>query len=327
MMLRVSAMTANNPSPAFLDASRPDTPDLVVPQGVVPFYLDHRPVRGRLVRPGVLTDTLLTRHDNPDAVLRLAGEALALVAALASSLKFKGSFSLQVKGDGPVSLLLADCTDSGALRFHARSDDEQVAELLKTTPNPTASQLLGKGYIAFSVDQGPDTDIHQGIVEMNGESLSEMAAHYFATSEQHACWVRLFCEKTPAGWRSGALVMEKIAMDGGVDNDITTEDGDDAWETAVTLATTLTAREVLDDSLSSGDLLYRLFHAEGLIAGQPRALAFGCRCSRARLSGILETFPLDDLDHMAQDGTITMNCSFCNHSFHFQRDEIGGKAA
>lgn len=76
--------------PAFLDTSRPDTPDLVVPQGVVPFYLDNRPVRGRLVRPGVLTDTLLTRHDNPDCVLRLAGEALALVAALASALKFQG---------------------------------------------------------------------------------------------------------------------------------------------------------------------------------------------------------------------------------------------
>lgn len=88
-------MTTTPPSPAFLDASRPDTPDLVVPQGILPFYLDQRPVRGRLVRPGVLTDTLLTRHDNPDVVLQLAGEALALVAALASSLKFQGSFSLQ----------------------------------------------------------------------------------------------------------------------------------------------------------------------------------------------------------------------------------------
>lgn len=314
-------------TPAFLDTNRPDTPNLVVEQGVVPFYLASRPVRGRLVRPGVLTDTLLTRHDNPDVVLRLAGEALALVAGLASALKFRGSFSLQAKGDGPISLLVADCTDAGALRFHVRSDDEKVAALLRDHPHPTAAQLLGGGYLAFSVDQGPDTDIHQGIVEMNGESLSEMAAHYFATSEQHACWVKLFCAKTEAGWRAGALVMEKIATDGGTTATLTPEEGDDAWETAVTLATTLTAREVLDDTLSSADLLYRLFHAEGLMAGQPRALAFGCRCSRARLSGILETFPLDDLDHMAQDGTITMNCSFCNHSFHFQRDEIGGRAA
>ncbi|AXY22361.1 Hsp33 family molecular chaperone HslO [Komagataeibacter saccharivorans] len=320
-------MTSNISSPAFLDSSRPDTPDLVVPQGVVPFYLDQRPVRGRLVRPGVLTDTLLTRHDNPDAVLQLAGEALALVAALASSLKFQGSFSLQAKGDGPVSLLVADCTDSGALRFHARSDDEQVAALLRTTPNPTAGELLGKGYIAFSVDQGPDTDIHQGIVEMTGESLSDMATHYFATSEQHACWVRLFCGKTEQGWRAGALVMEKIATAGGIETTLSAEQGDDAWETATTLATTLSAREVLDDRLSSADLLYRLFHAEGLIVGQPRALAFGCRCSRARLSGLLETFSLDDLDHMAKEGTISMNCSFCNHSFHFQRDEISGKVA
>ncbi|AZV38702.1 heat-shock protein Hsp33 [Komagataeibacter xylinus] len=326
-MKRVCTMTSNISSPAFLDTSHPDTPDLVVPQGVVPFYLDNRPVRGRLVRPGVLTDMLLTRHDNPDCVLRLAGEALALVAALASALKFQGSFSLQAKGDGPLGLLLADCTDAGALRFHARSDDEAVAALLKANPNPTTSDLLGKGYIAFSVDQGPDTDIHQGIVEINGESLSEMATHYFATSEQHACWVKLFCDKTEAGWRAGALVMEKIAMGGGIESDVTPEEGDDAWETAITLATTLTAREVLDDRLGSADLLYRLFHAEGLITGQPRALAFGCRCSRARLSSLLETFPLDDLDHMAKDGTITMNCQFCNHDFHFQRSEISGKTA
>lgn len=63
---------------------------------------------------------------------------------------------------------------------------------------------------------------------MNGESLSEMSAHYFATSEQHACWIRLFCEKTLSGWRAGALVMEKIATDGGVDSTLTSEEGEDA---------------------------------------------------------------------------------------------------
>ncbi|MBE7618132.1 Hsp33 family molecular chaperone HslO [Komagataeibacter sp. FXV2] len=313
-------------TPAFLDTNRPDTPNLVVDQGVVPFYLASRPVRGRLVRPGVLTDTLLTRHDNPDVVLRLAGEALALVAGLASALKFRGSFSLQAKGDGPVTLLVADCTDAGALRFHVRSDDEKVAALLREHPEPTAAQLLGSGYLAFSVDQGPDTDIHQGIVEIKGESLSDMAAHYFTTSEQHACWVRLYCHKGEEGWRAGALILERIATEGGHVSDSAPEDGDDAWETATTLAATLTEAEILDDSLSSETLLFRLFHSEDPCIGQPRALAFGCRCSRARLAGILETFPTDDLDHMAEDGTITMNCSFCNHAFHFQRDEVGRAA-
>ena len=94
-------------APAFLDADRPPVPDLVVP-GVVPFHLPNRPVRGRLVRLGPLAEALLSRHDNTDAVTRLAGEALALVAALATALKFRGSFSLQAKGKGPVGMLVAD---------------------------------------------------------------------------------------------------------------------------------------------------------------------------------------------------------------------------
>ncbi|GBR10027.1 33 kDa chaperonin [Gluconacetobacter liquefaciens] len=312
-------------TPAFLDAHRPDVPDLVIPQGVTPFYLAGRPVRGRLVRLGALADALLSRHDNPDIVLRLAGEALALVGGLASALKFQGSFSLQAKGDGPVSLLVADCTHAGALRFHAHSDDDAVAALAATDPDADAARLLGGGYLAFTVDQGPDTDLHQGIVAMTGTSLSEMATHYFETSEQHACWVRLACTHTDAGWRAAALILERIATEGGIAA-ITPPEGDedDMWSTAMTLAATVTDAELLDDDLSSEALLYRLFHAEDVCADRPRALAFGCRCSRARLSGILETFGREDLDHMAEDGTISMHCAFCNISFRFGRDEVGG---
>jgi molecular chaperone Hsp33 len=84
-----------NDTPAFLDSVRPPVPDLVVPGGITPFFLPGRPVRGRLVRLGALADALLTRHDNHPAVTALTGEALALVAALATALKFRGSFSLQ----------------------------------------------------------------------------------------------------------------------------------------------------------------------------------------------------------------------------------------
>ncbi|ACI51920.1 Hsp33 protein [Gluconacetobacter diazotrophicus PA1 5] len=315
-------------TPAFLDTHRPDVPDLVVPQGVTPFYLAGRPVRGRLVRVGALTDALLVRHDHPDIVLRLAGEALALVAGLASALKFQGSFSLQARTDGPVSSLVADCTHAGALRFHARSDAEQVAALAASEPDADAARLLGAGYLAFTVDQGPDTDLHQGIVEIRGPSLSDMAGHYFETSEQHACWIRLACVHTDAGWRASALILERIATEGGIAAETAPEgDADENWATAVTLAETVTEAELTDDALAPETLLYRLFHSEDVCADRPRALAFGCRCSRARLSGILETFSGDDLDHMAEDGTISMSCEFCNISFRFPRTEIGGATA
>jgi len=311
-------------APAFLDTDRPPVPDLVVPRGVVPFHLPDRPVRGRLVRLGALADALLTRHDNPDPVTRITGEALALVAALATALKFRGSFSLQAKGDGPVGMLLADCTEAGALRGYARPDAERLAALLAEAPEPSAAQLLGSGYLAFTVDQGPDMERHQGIVAIDGPGLSDMALHYFATSEQLRCAIRLACARTEAGWRASALILERIAGAGGIGPDLDEAAQEEAWNTATILAGTVTDAELLDDTLPPERLLYRLFHTEGVAADLPRALAYGCRCSRQRLAGILETFPQDDLDHMAIDGRIVMTCEFCNFNFTFDRAEMRG---
>ncbi|MFM7419424.1 MAG: Hsp33 family molecular chaperone HslO, partial [Alphaproteobacteria bacterium] len=108
---------------------RPPVPDLVVPRAILPFHLDESPLRGRLVRLGPLADALLSRHDYPPAIAQLSGEAMALTAGLAAALKFECSFSLQAKGDGPVSLFLADCTNAGALRGYAKVNQERLAGL------------------------------------------------------------------------------------------------------------------------------------------------------------------------------------------------------
>jgi molecular chaperone Hsp33 len=321
-------------TPDFLDAGRPAVPDLVVPRGVTPFFIPGRPVRGRLVRLGPLADALLTRHDNHPAVTRLAGQALALVAVLGAALKFRGSFSLQAKGDGPLGMLLADCTDAGELRGYARADGDRLAEMLEIDDQPSARDLIGDGYLAFTVDQGPDTERHQGIVSIEGASLSEMAAHYFETSEQLRTLVHLACERTAEGWRAGALILEKIAGEGGLDEQGRTGVGgpdeaahEEAWRTATALAGTLTDAELLDEAVSPELLLYRLFHSEGVEADLSRALSYGCRCSRAKLSGILEGFGPDDLDHMAVGRDIIMTCEFCNMDFRFSRESVRGVEA
>ncbi len=320
----IEAMTTN---PAFLDSARPDVPDIVVPRGITPFYLPGRPVRGRLVRLGPLADALLTRHQNHPVVTALTGQALALTAALATALKFRGSFSLQAKGDGALPMLLADCTESGALRGYARADADKLDALLAAGENPSAAALLGHGYLAFSVDQGPDRERHQGIVSIEGDTLADMALHYFQTSEQLQCTVRLACAKTPLGWRAGALILERVAREGGLDPEMDDDAQTESWRTATALAATLKESELLDDTLQPDRLLFNLFGTEGVAADRNRALAYGCRCSRARLSGILETFPKDDLDHMAVGGDIVMTCEFCNLDFRFGRDEVHGKAA
>jgi molecular chaperone Hsp33 len=311
-------------TPAFLDAGRPPVPDLVVPRGVTPFFLPRRPVRGRLVRLGPLADALLTRHDSDPVVTALTGQALALAAALSTALKFQGSFSLQAKGDGPVTLLLADCTDTGALRGYALTNQERLEALLTVEPSPGAGTLLGKGFLAFTVDPGDGGERHQGIVAIAGASLADMALHYFSTSEQLRCFVRLACARTADGWRASAFVLEKIAGAGGIDPEMNEEAQEEEWRTAAILGATLTDAELLSDDIDPERLLFRLFHNEGVAVDRARALSFGCRCSRARLAGILEGFSNDDLDHMAVDGDIVMTCEFCNYDFHFQRAGVRG---
>ncbi len=311
-------------SPVFLDVGRPPVPDIVIARGVLPFFLPDRPVRGRLVRLGGLTDALLLRHDYHPAVAKLVGQALALAAGLSTALKFRGTFSLQAKGDGPVDILLADCTDTGELRGYARFDAGMLETLLAQSPAPAADAMLGSGYLAFTVDQGGDNR-HQGIVAIEGANLAAMALHYFSTSEQLQCQIHLACEHTDAGWRAGALILEKVAGAGGTAPTLDAEAQDESWRTAIALAATLTDAELLDDALPPEQLLFRLFHTEGVAADRARALSYGCRCSRARLSGILQGFSDDDLDHMSEDGTIVMTCEFCHYDFKFPRTEMHGR--
>ncbi len=309
-----------NEIPDFLDTGRPDVPDLIVPRGVTPFTLADAPVHGRLVRLGPLAEALLARHGHPAAVSRLAGDALALVACLAGGLKFRGSFSLHARGDGPLRTLVADCTDTGALRFYAALAREVPA--IAAAPL-SARDLLGEGHIAFTIDQGAEIDRHQGIVATTGETLADMAGHYYATSAQLAASIHLACAAGAGGWRAGGLILERIAARPGAD----AASDEEGWRTATILAATLSDEELLDDGLAPETLLHRLFETVGLHVGRPRALAFGCRCSRARLAAILEGFPANDLDDMAVGGDIVMTCEFCAVDFRFPRAALRSREA
>lgn len=308
-------------------ADRPDVPDLTIEGAVQPFWLRASPARGRFVRLGPLADAILTRHDNPDAVNALLAEALALTAALAAALKFTGSFSFQARGDGAISMLLADCSDAGALRGYARFDAEKFAALPEA---PSAARMLGGGYLAFTCDAGPDKDRYQGIVPIEGATLAAITQSYFRNSEQTETAIKTAAARTAQGWRGSALILERVAMDGGIDAP-DAETATEAWRTAAILAGTATEAEMLDDALPPQMLLRRLFYEVSPAFPEPRPLSYGCRCTRSKLLGILENFGADDLDHMAEPdaampgGRITMNCEFCNHAFAFARGAFPGR--
>jgi molecular chaperone Hsp33 len=280
-----------------------------------PFQLERSALRGRLVRLGDALDRVLTRHDYPEPVGQLLGELLVLAAALAGGLRFQGTFSLQAKGSGPVSLLLADYTHDGAMRGYARFDAERI------DAGSDIAALLGDGRLALTVDQGDAGAAYQSIVELSGASLTECMQTYFRQSEQLKTGLKIavgrVAENGTWRWRGGGLMVQRLA-----DQPVDDEHQED-WHRTMLLLGTATDAELLDPGLPADALLYRLFHEEGVRVFAPQDLRFGCRCTRERVEKLLQSFPDAEVEEMRQDdGLLVVTCQFCNAGFRFDEAQL-----
>ena len=315
-------------SPEFLVEGRTD--DLVQP-----FQIDRQGLRGRLVRLGATVDAVLHRHAYPEPVARLLGEALVLAACLASSVKYEGVFTLQARGDGALSLLVADVTSEGAMRGYAGYDAEALTALLAQDPQPTVARLFGGGYLAFTVDQGDDTQRYQGIVELQGATLAESVHHYFRQSEQIDTAIKLACGPAGAGadgrlaWRAGALMVQRLPEQRLPEQpplDVEGEPGpgsEEGWRRAVILLGSATAAEMLDPRLTPRELLFRLFHEDGVRVYRPRFLEERCRCGRGRVEKVLASLPREEVESLREDDErLVVTCQFCNRSESFTDAEL-----
>jgi molecular chaperone Hsp33 len=289
---------------------------------VQPFQLDPFALRGRLVRLGPTIDRILAQHDYPEPVATLLGEAITLAILLAGALKYDGVFTLQTKGDGPVRLLVADVKTDGAVRGYAQYDAARLAGTPETVGNPSVRDLLGTGYIAFTVDQGDDTERYQGIVEIIGATLAECAQHYFRQSEQLQAGLKLAVARAgqDGAWRAGGLMLQRVPPEGG--QTPIADDVEDAWRRVMVLMSSATAAELVDPDLPPRRLLWRLFHEEGVRVFQTHSLEARCRCSRERIAGILRAFPADEIEDMRKDPVTTVTCEFCNTRYEFGSDDL-----
>lgn len=285
---------------------------------ILPFQIDPYGLRGRLVRLGSVVDGILGRHAYPEAVSVMLGETVALAACLAGSLKYDGVFTLQTKGDGPIGVLMADVTTAGAVRAYATFDADRVALL---DPADVAARdvprLLGGGYIAFTVDQGTNTDRYQGIVELSGRSLSECTHAYFQQSEQLDAGVMIAAGRREEGWRAGGIMVQRLPYARDLPGRPSEEEYDDLWRTAVTLMSSTRARELIAGDLPPDQLLYRLFHEAGVRAYEAQPVTDTCRCSRERVERVLLSLNGDDLDDMKVDGAVIVNCEFCKREWRY----------
>ena len=286
---------------------------------ILPFQADQAEVVGRLVKLGPTVDTILSRHDYPEPVSQLLGEAVALTALLGAALKFEGKFILQASTDGPVDLLVADYQVPGGLRGYARFSPERLAAL------PPDGRLLGEGHLAMTIDRGMETERYQGVVPLEGETLTEAADTYFRQSEQLPTFIRLAVARhyragsgsRPWTWRAGGLLVQKLTREGGR---VTTSEAaleEEDWTRARALAETVEDHELLDPMLPPDRLLYRLFHEEQVRAYRAIPLESYCSCSRERVDELLRRFSAEDLAEMVVDGEVTVTCEFCNSRYHF----------
>ena len=303
-------------------------------------------VRGRIVRFGAAVDEILRQHEYPEPVSALLAQSVALAALLGSALKFEGKFILQTRSAGPVGMLVADYAtpgeDSrGQVRGYAQFDAAAVESLLAEGRPVPVAKLLGRGHLAMTIDQGSEMERYQGIVALDGESLERAAHEYFERSEQIPTRLRLTAgplvgrgANRPESWRAGAIMIQHLPRQGGA-SPLSVSSGDapegygellvedDRWVKARLLLDTVEDHELLDPTLAPAQLLYRLYHEDGVTVYRPQAVARHCSCSRDRAERIVAHFGPDKLVDMLEDGRVVVTCQFCSTRYEFDPDAIG----
>ncbi|TMJ82345.1 MAG: Hsp33 family molecular chaperone [Alphaproteobacteria bacterium] len=288
---------------------------------ILPFKVEALDLRGRVVRFGPAIDAILSRHSYPAPVAKLLGEGIVLTVLLGSTLKFEGRFILQTQSDGPVRMLVIDYTTPGKVRGCARFDSARVATAIAAGA-ADAGALLGRGHLAMTIDQGPDTARYQGIVALEGKGLRAGAGG----ARHH--------------WRAGGLLLQFLPQSpervqradldpGDVPEgiELPTAPEDDAWVEGRARVASVEDVELLDPDTSAERLLYRLFNERGVRVFRSRDLEAQCSCSRERVERMLRSFPQDDRDHMVENGKITVTCEFCNSTYVFEPMDVAGPAS
>jgi molecular chaperone Hsp33 len=319
---------------------------------ITPFLVDRASVRGRVAKLVNVAQLILSRYDYPEPVAKLLGELLLVASMLSSNLKQDGIFTIQIKGNGLVKLVVVDAVHGGALRGFAEVSDtakkeinnlgsslplglnESIERLGSALPLDLKKLLGDEAYVAITLDPGEGMHRYQGVVALEGESITEALAHYFTQSQQLDVMFRFAVEKkilpgTGAPiWMAGGMMIERLPEAGNhierlgssLPLDSNTSEG---WRYANAIARTVKDEELLDPLLDAQTLLYRLFHEEGVWVYGAQNLSVGCRCSRERILALLKSMPLEERADMLKSGAASVHCQFCNTAEKFSREELG----
>lgn len=290
------------------------------------FNLDNNAFRGRIVRLDNVLSDIFSHQSYPDNIAAAVAETSVLGVLISSLMKFDGIFTLQMQGNGPLSVLVADVTSEGKVRATAKYDAKAIedAQVLRKTEGQIepAPHWLGQGNLIFTIDQGKNTDLYQGVVDLQGKNLAECALRYFKNSEQIDTHLRLFLQKDNTSWKAAGILIQKMPTKGGKDVSDDKDELAELWNEDKILTDSLKQEEIFDEKLSLEDILFRLFHEHQVRVAKENEYHFGCRCSREKLLNTLSSMKKEDIDDMVENGKITATCNFCGQVYSFDKSEL-----
>jgi molecular chaperone Hsp33 len=273
------------------------------------FLFEQFPFRGHLVHLDAAWRALIEHRDYPDAIRDTLGEAVVASVLLAATIKFEGVLSLQLQGDGPVHLLLAQCTSGLGVRGLARHRDVAVE-------GTRIVDLIGSGNLTVTLETDGGAQRYQGIVPIIGERLAESLQVYFENSEQLPTRLWLYADAQGA---SGMLLQKLPGNPSAPAGDAATVD--DAWRRVQLIADTLTPEELR--TLADQEILHRLFNEDDLRLFDPSPVYFRCRCSRERVAGMLQGLgEAETRSVLAERGEVEVRCDFCNRAYVFDAVDV-----
>jgi molecular chaperone Hsp33 len=273
------------------------------------FLLERAQVRGVLVRLEQSWRQVRERAEYPESVRTMLQKTLAASALLTGNIKFEGSLSIQLKSRGPVTLLFAECGHDGHLRGLARWQDE---------PPPDFRLIDGlEPVLAVTIENATSGQRYQGLVPVDAADLAVLFERYFERSEQLPTRIVLAADET----RCAGLMLQQLPANSGGEVDA------DAWNRVSILLDSLSRLNTLKPdellTLPPEQLLLRLFHEESARVYPSRPLAFGCRCSRERVAGMLHSLGRTEAEAaVREDGAVEITCEFCNTRYRFDRIDL-----
>jgi len=264
------------------------------------FLFEQNPIRGQHVSLDASWQKIVAQSEATGFALTLLGHALTAVTLLVDTLKIDGSVSLQIRGSGPIHLLVAEATSSNTVRGLVRQSRDLDGQI-------SLQDIFATDKLVITIKNGPGK-LHQGIVPLSGNNLSTALQAYFDQSEQLPTRFWFACNETSAT----GMLLQKLPAES-VD--------DDAWNRLLHLASTTSNEELLD--LKAEKLLHRLYHEEDLRLFEADNISFACSCSLQRTRNMLISLGKNEVnDIINEQNEISIACEFCNARYAFDSIDI-----